>query len=460
MDYKVVVIGGGPGGYTAAIRASQFGASVALVEKERLGGTCLNWGCIPTKALASGAETLNAVRRAGNFGINVKEFDIDYSQLVKRKNQVVDRLNKGLEFLLRKKHKIDVISGTGRIADTGKIAVKTVQGENIELEAENIIVATGSSPAVLEELAYDGRRVITSNEVLELNELPAEMLIVGGGVIGCEFASIFAEYGVKVTVIEAMPTILPMADRDVSRQLQSLFKRRGINVKTKAKVMEVKHQGDKVTVVLENGETLSADKMLVSIGRSLNTTGLGLEEAGVKLGDRGQVLVNEYLQTSIPSIYAIGDVTGKVQLAHVASAQAVVAVDNIMNKKRAMNYRVVPNCIFTSPEVAAVGLTAQQAEEQGIKVKTGKFPFMASGKAQAMGETNGFVKVLVDPETDKILGVHIIGPHASDLIAEAALAIQLGATAEQLANTIHAHPTLAEALAEAAEAVHGMAINV
>ncbi|MBM7855365.1 dihydrolipoamide dehydrogenase [Desulfohalotomaculum tongense] len=460
MAYKVVVIGGGPGGYTAAIRAAQLGASVALVEKDQLGGTCLNRGCIPTKALVSGAETLAAVRSAGDFGIDVAGISLDYARLAARKNQVVGQLVKGLQFLLKKKHKIEVINGVGRIIAPGRVMVETGRGESVNLEAENIIVATGSRPALIPALGYDGENVITSDEVWQLNKLPGEMLIIGGGVIGCEFAGIFAEYGVKVTVIEAMPTILPTADREAARQLQSLLKRRGIAIKTKTKVEKVKKEGNKVAVVLEGGETISADKILISIGRAFNTDNLGLKEAGVELGQKGEVLVNRFMQTNVPGIYAIGDITDKIQLAHVASAQGLVAVDNIMGRSRAMDYRVVPSCIFTSPEVAGVGLTTQQASDEGIKVKTGKFPFMASGKAQAMGETSGFVKVLVDPESDKILGVHIVGPHASDLIAEAALAIQLGATAEQVANTIHAHPTLAEALAEAAEAVHGRAINI
>ncbi|MTI80297.1 MAG: dihydrolipoyl dehydrogenase [Firmicutes bacterium] len=460
MAYKVVVIGGGPGGYTAAIRASQLGASVVLVEKEQLGGTCLNWGCIPTKALVGGAETLATVKNAGDFGIEVQDFTVDYSKLVERKDKVVQQLVKGLQFLLNKKHKIEVINGVGKIAAPGKVAVSTSDGNEMELEAENIILATGSSPALIPALGYDGEKVITSNEVLDLKNLPNEMVIIGGGVIGCEFASIFTEYGVKVTIIEALPSILPMVDIDAARQLQSLLKRRGVSIKTKAKVENVQNDGDKVTATLEGGETITADKMLISIGRTFNTDDLGLKEAGVELGDKGEVVVNEHLQTSVPGIYAIGDITNKIQLAHVASAQGLVAVDNIIGKTRSMDYRVVPNCIFTSPEVAGVGLTRQQAGEQGIKVKAGKFPFMASGKAQAMGEANGFVKMLADAETDKILGVHIVGPHASDLISEAALAIQLGATVEQLANTIHAHPTLAEALAEAAEAVHGRAINV
>lgn len=460
MAYKVIIIGGGPGGYTAAIRASQLGAKVALVEKEQVGGTCLNWGCIPTKVLYSGARKLEAVRQAGKFGIQIDNYSFNYAALAERKDQVVKRLVTGVEYLLKKKHKIDLISGGGRIVSPGRVQVTPNNGDPYILEGENIIVATGTSPAVIEGLGYDGELVITSNEALSLTHLPGEMVIVGGGVIGCEFACIFAEFGVKVTVVELMPTVLPLADRDVARQMQSLFKRRGITLKTKDKITTVHKEQGKVTAVLENGDSITADKLLISVGRSFNTRNLGLEEVGIELGSRGEVPVDDKMATSVPGIYAIGDITGKIQLAHVASAQGLVAVGNIMGNPRTMDYRAVPNSIFTIPEVSGVGITAQQAEEQGIEVKEGKFPFMASGKAQAMGETAGFIKVLARRDNGKIVGVHMVGPHVTDLIAEATLAVNLGATVEQLANTIHAHPTLAEALMEAAEAVHGRAIHV
>ncbi|MFZ5631943.1 MAG: dihydrolipoyl dehydrogenase [Bacillota bacterium] len=457
MSYKVVVIGAGPGGYVAAIRAAQLGARVALVEKGNVGGTCLNRGCIPTKALAAGVSVLHAIRRASQFGVGAGEVTIDFGRMMERKNQVVGRLVQGVEFLL-KKNKVDLIRGAARLSGKGRVVVEGPGGPR-EIEAGSIILATGTEPALNRAFGYDGERVITSDEALNLEKVPEKLLVIGGGVIGCEFACIFAALGSKVTVVEIMPTILPLMDREVARQMQGLLKRQGINIKTGVKIREVK-KGNQVVAVLEGGEEIEADRVLISIGRVMNLKGLGLEEAGVALGDRGEVLVNDRMETSVPGIYAIGDITGRIQLAHVASAQGLVAVDNIMGRGRLMDYSLIPSCIYTSPEVGSVGLTTQEVEEKGIKVKSGKFPFMASGKAQAMGETDGFVKILADPDTDRILGVHIVGPHATDLIAEAAVAMQMGATVKQLAETMHAHPTLAETIMEAAGAVHGMSIHM
>jgi len=459
LSYKVIFVGGGPGGYVGAIRAAQLGASVALVEKDEVGGTCLNRGCIPTKALAAGAEALHTVRRAQDFGIETGEVRVDFTRLMERKQQVVSRLVQGVQFLL-KKNKVDLIKGTARLTAPGRVEVTAADGTVSELEAENIVLATGTEPALIGALGYDGERVITSNEALQLAEIPRRLLIIGGGVIGCEFACIFNALGAQVTVVEMMPAILPMVDREASRQMQSLLKRQGITVKTKVKIEQVRKTEQEVTAVLADGQEIAADRILISIGRVMNTAGLGLETVGVTVGARGEVPVDGRMRTGVPGIYAVGDITGRIQLAHVASAQALVAVDNIMGRDREMDYRVVPACIFTHPEVASVGLTAQEAEARGIKVKAGKFPLLASGKAQAMGETEGFVKVLADAESDRVLGVHIIGAHATDLIAEAAVAIQLNATVKQLAETIHAHPTLAEAVMEAAEAVHGLSIHM
>lgn len=458
MPYKVVVIGGGPGGYVSAIRAAQLGASVALVEKGNVGGTCLNRGCVPTKALAAGAEVIHTVRRASEFGVGTGEITVDFGRLMERKDQVVGRLVQGVEFLLRK-NKVELIKGTARLSGKGRVVVEGPEAAR-ELEAGNIILATGTGPALIKAFGYDGERVITSDEALSLGEIPQRLLVIGGGVVGCEFACIFSALGSKVTVVELMPTILPLMDKEVARQMQSLLKRQGISIKTRAKILEVRKQPDSAVAVLESGEEIEADKILISIGRVMNLQGLGLEEAGVALGERGEVVVNDRMETSVPGIYAIGDITGRVQLAHVASAQGLVAVDNIMGRGRLMDYRVVPACIYTHPEVGSVGMTSQVAENSGVKFKSGKFSFMASGKAQAMGQTDGFVKVLADPETDRILGVHIVGPHATDLISEAAVAMQAGFTVSQLVGTIHAHPTLAEAVMEAAEAVHGMSIHM
>lgn len=457
MPYKVVVIGAGPGGYVAAIRAAQLGARVALVEKGVLGGTCLNRGCIPTKALAAGVSVLETVRRASRFGVETGAITVDFRKLTERKDQVVGSLVRGVEYLL-KKNRVDLFRGEGRLSGQGRVLIEGPDGVRI-IEAENVILATGTEPAVDRVFGYDGERVITSDEALGLSMVPPRFLIIGGGVIGCEFACIFASLGSKVTIVEIMPTILPLLDGEVVRRMQSLLKRRGIVIKTGVKILEIKKH-DAVVAVLEGGEELEADRVLVSTGRTMNLKGLGVEEAGVALGDRGEVLVNDRMQTSVPGIYAVGDIVGGMQLAHVASAQGMAAADDIMGRSRPVDYGVVPACIYTIPEVGSVGMTAREAEEKGIRVKAGKFPFMAGGKAQAMGETGGFVKILADFDTDRIVGVHIIGPHATELIAEAAVAMQMGATAGQLAQTIHAHPTLAETVMEAAGAVHGMSIHM
>ncbi len=456
--YQVAVIGGGPGGYVAAIRAAQLGAKVCVIEKDELGGTCLNRGCIPTKALVGSVSTLSRVKHAADFGIEVQGVKVNFAQMMERKNRVVDQLVQGIHFLF-KKNKIDLISGSARIVKPGLIAVTVADGSAQEVTAENIIVATGSEPALIQALGYNGTTVITSNEALRLEQVPASLLVIGGGVIGCEFACIFAELGTQVTIVDVMPTILPMVDKEAARQMQGLLKRRGITIKTKAGISKVETGADGVTATLDSGETITASQVLISIGRTLNTSGLGLEENGVNLGPKGEIIVDDRLRTNVPGIYAIGDVTNKIQLAHVASAQGQVAAENIMGIDTVMDYTVVPSCIFTAPEVASVGLSTQQAEAEGRAVKTGKFNFLASGKALAMGEAEGFVKMIADAETDQILGVHIVGPHATDLIAEASLAIKMGATAAQVAKTIHAHPTLAETMMEAAEAVHGLCIH-
>lgn len=458
MAYKVVIIGGGPGGYVAAIRAAQLGAKVLVVEKDGLGGTCLNRGCIPTKALVAGAEIIRTLRKGAEFGIVVENPVPDFSRFMARKDQVVQKLVAGINFLF-KKNKIDFVKGTGKLLSPNTVEIMKDDGTREQAMGENIIIAAGSRPAAIPSLGWDGINVITSDEALNLSEIPKSLLIVGGGVIGCEFACIFAELGTKVTIVEIMPSILSTVDKEAARLMQTLFKKRGILLKTGVGIKEVNREQEGVAVTLDNGEQLNADKMLVSIGRAFNSEGLGLEAVGVKTGVKGEILVNSRLETSVENIYAIGDITNKIQLAHVASSQGIVAVENIMGKNTEMDYTVVPSCIFTSPEVAAVGITSQMAEAQGLAVKFGKFPFMACGRAQAAGEAEGFVKILADKATDKILGVTIVGPHATDLIAEATLAIKLGAAAEQLASTIHAHPTLAEAVMEAAEAVNGLSIH-
>ncbi|MEW8958653.1 MAG: dihydrolipoyl dehydrogenase [Moorella sp. (in: firmicutes)] len=459
MGYQIAIIGGGPGGYVAAIRAAQLGAKVVVVEQDALGGTCLNRGCIPTKALLAGAALIKGIQGAAAFGIDVTDYRVNYARLAARKDAVVKQLNQGIAFLF-KKNKVDLIKGRGYLKGPGRVAVTTDGGAVEDIEAENIILATGSEPALLTSLGYNGSSVVTSNEALAWTEVPGELLIIGGGVIGCEFASLFATLGSKVTIVEMMPTILPMIDVEISRRFSMLLKKAGVEIKTKAQITEVREEDGRVRATLADGQTIEADKVLISIGRRFNTRELGLEEAGIELGPKGEVIVDEYMRTNVPGIYAVGDITNKVQLAHVASAQGLAAVATIMGRPTKVNYDAVPSCIYTLPEIAGVGLTKEAAEERGFKVKVGKFPFQASGKALCSGETEGMVKIIAEAESDRILGVFIMGPHATELIAEGALAVNKGITAGELAATIHAHPTLSEAVMEAAEAVHGMSIHI
>lgn len=458
MRYPIAILGAGPGGYVAAIRAAQLGAKVAVVEQDALGGTCLNRGCIPTKALLAGASIVEAIKRAEAFGIQVQGYHLDYSRLVARKDAVVKQLRQGIGYLF-KKNKVDLFPGKGHLISPRRIAVTNPSGEVQEIEAENIIIATGSDPALLPGLGYNGRTVVTSTEALAWDTLPESIIIIGGGVIGCEFATLFSTLGVKVTIVELLPTILPMIDSELSRRYQMLLKKVGVEIRTQAHVTAVEGEGEKAKVTLSGGETLTADKVLISIGRKFNTQGLGLENVGIALGPKGEIVVDDYLRTNVEGVYAIGDVTGRMQLAHVASAQGIAAVQTILGRPTKVNYDAVPSCIFTSPEIATVGLTQEEAERRGLKVKVGKFYFLASGKAQAMGETDGLVKIVADASDDRVLGVHIMGPHATELIAEATLAVTQGIKAKELAACIHAHPTLSEAIMEAAEAVHGLSIH-
>lgn len=457
QEYDIVVIGAGPGGYVAAIRASQLGAKVAVVEKEKPGGTCLNQGCIPTKALVAGVEIIEKLEKAADFGIEIKDYSFDFTKMIKRKDAVVNKLQQGIGFLF-KKNKIDLYSGKGKLLTKETVEVETADGKE-ELKAKNIIIATGSSPLLIPSFNYDGQRVITSTEALELQEVPESLLIVGAGVIGCEFASIFSTLGSKVIMVDVMDRILPTEDRSISLNMTRIFKKKGVEIKTGIKIKEITPGENGITAVLEDGSGLEARKALVSIGRKVETGGLGLEEIGIEKDEKGAVIVNERMETNVKGIYAIGDITNKIQLAHVASAQGIVAAENVMGKDKKMDYRSVPNCIFTSPEIASVGLTAQEAKEAGYEVLEGRFSYRAIGKALAMGEEEGMVKLVVDKKTNRVLGGQLTGAHASDLIAEITLAIKNGLTAHQIASTIHAHPTLAEAVMEAAEAVYGKAIH-
>ena len=458
MKADLCIIGGGPGGYVAAIRAAQMGKTVCLVEKDEVGGTCLNRGCIPTKALTSTAELLARIKRAGSFGIKVDNVEVDFPGMMKRKDQTVARLVKGIHFLLQK-NKVQLLSGVGKIKGPGHVEVALADGTIQEVRAEDVIIATGAEPVVFPAFGYDGELVITSDEALQLDAIPEHIIIVGGGVIGCEFASIFATLGSQVTIVEMLPRLLPMADEEISKQLTQSLRRLRVQMHTGVKVARVDKSGG-LKVILDTGEELQGDKMLVSVGRRVNTEGLGLESVGINTNATREIVVDAKMATNAPGFWAIGDVTDcPLKLAHVASFQGLVAVSNIVGETCTMDYSAVPNCVFTQPEVAWVGLSESEAAAQGYEVQVGKFPFLASGKALAMGENEGMVKIIADKEGGDLLGVHIIGPHASDLIAEPTLAMSIGLSLEEFVTAVRAHPTLPEAVMEAAEAALGRPIH-
>ena len=456
--FDVSIIGGGPGGYVAAIKAAQLGSNVCLIEKGGWGGTCLNRGCIPTKTLFSVAKFATQVREAEGFGLKIQGAEIDYPQVLAHKDATVKKLTSGIAQLL-KSNGVYTINGTGTLSGRNTIEVTKVDGTQEEVTANQIIIATGSEPANIPVFEIDEQQVLTTTGVLELTKLPRSIIIVGGGVSGCEFASIFNGLGCEVTVLELLPTILATEDVQIIRQVRLLMKRKGIEIKTEVNVMRLEKSESGVTATLESGEQFNAEKMLISIGRAFNSEGIGLEKVGVHT-DRGKIVVNERMETNVPGIYAVGDVASRYLLAHVASAEGIVAAQNCMGGNVEMDYGTVPWCVFTIPEVARVGMTEEEAKAEGYAVKVGRFPYAASGKALGMRETDGFVKVVSDQEFGDILGVHILGAHASDLVHEAAVAIRLEASVADLADTIHAHPTLAEAVMEAAEAAHDRAIHI
>ncbi|PTV99567.1 dihydrolipoamide dehydrogenase [Halanaerobium saccharolyticum] len=450
--YKIAIIGSGPGGYTAALRAGQLGADTVLIEKEALGGTCLNWGCIPTKAFVRSAEVFADIQNAEDFGIKVEKAELDFPAVVKRKDKIVKRLVRGIDHLLGKKN-IDRIDGRASFIDQNKIKIEK-EAETIEIEAENIIIATGSETAALPIPGADLDGILDSRSALDLNELPESMVIVGGGIIGMEFAFIFRNFGVDVTVVEYLDQLVSGVDSEIASELNRSARRRRISVKTSAEVKEIRKQADAFEVVYQQKgkeKTAAAEKVLMAVGRRPYTEGLNLENVGVNLSEkRRAVQVNEKMETNVPGIYAVGDVTDKILLAHVASHQGVIAVENIMGMDKKMDYQAVPGAIFTSPEIGTVGLSEEEAKEKGIDYEVGSFPFAASGKVMAMGEREGKIKLITEKESDKIIGAALIGIEASDLIAELTLAVNLGLTAENLRETIHAHPTTAEVVHEAA----------
>jgi dihydrolipoamide dehydrogenase len=457
---KIAILGAGPGGYVAAIKAAQLGAQVTVIEDTEVGGTCLNKGCIPTKTLLATTELLHKIKNSTEFGIEISgQVTPNLSRIMERKNKVVSTQVKGIRSLF-KSWGISLIEGRGMIVSPEKIEVQKRDGTTDIVGADRIIIATGSRPAQLPLFPFDGDHILSSDDALTITSVPKTLIIIGAGVIGCEFAFIFSELGVDITMLEIMPRALSTEDPDISETLERELKKKKIKLMTGVKVTGVQGKHDGIHVYLEEGRELVAEKLLVSVGRALNSDGIGLEAVGIEKGSRGEIVVNEKMETNIGGMYAIGDVTGGLLYAHVASREGIVAAKNIIGLDQTMDYGVVPATIFTSPEIATVGLKENQAAEKGIKVKTGHFQFRAIGKAHVMGEITGFIKIVSDETSDRILGVHIIGPHASDLIHEAALAMKAGLKTKDIAETIHSHPTLSEGIMEAAEDVHGEAIHV
>lgn len=456
--YDIAILGAGPGGYVAAIRGAQLGGKIALIEKDVVGGTCLNRGCIPTKAMLASASVFSHVKEAESFGIAVENYSVNLEKIVDRKDGIVKQLTGGIDKLLEH-HGVDVFKGTGVFKDQNTLEVTSLNGDLQRVEARNVIIATGSEAATIAALGYDGVNVMTSTEILNLKVQPSSLIIIGAGVIGCEFASVFSELGTRVTMVEALDRVLPMVDEEVSKRFTLLLKKRKIGIQTGVMVEKVAKGEAGMVVSLSNGKELVADKVLIGIGRTLNSKGLGLEDIGVALGKRGEILTDGLMKTNVAHIYAIGDVNNKVLLAHAASAQGQCVVENILKGKHEVaDVDFVPNAIYTFPEIASIGITEAEAAAKG-EIRVGKFPFTACGKALCIGEKDGFIKIIADAKTDAIVGVHIIGPHATDLIAEAVLAMRKGLTVEDMAKTIHAHPTISESMMEAAEAVHGLAIH-
>ena len=460
-EFDLIIIGSGPGGYVAGVRAGQLGMKVAVVERDpKFGGTCLLRGCIPTKALLHTASVLDEIREADTLGINVAAPVLDIVKAQERKQKVVDSNSKGVEFLF-KKNKVTGIHGTGRITGPHEVEVEGPDGKTT-YGAKFIMIATGSVPRDVPIAPTDGERVLNSDHVLELQRVPASIAVLGAGAVGTEFASIYTSFGSKVTLIEMLPRILPIEDEEVSAELQKALRKRKIDVLTGTKCLSVERTETGVRLNLEGGKTstVEAELLLVAIGRRPVTENLGLEALGIGL-DRGYVKVDPLMRTSVPHIYAIGDVINTPWLAHVATAEGILAVEHMAGLPvRPINYDRVPSCTYCDPEVASVGLTEAKARERGYDVAVGKFPFTALGKAKVIGKTTGFVKVVRETKYDEVLGVHIIGAHATDLIAEACVALQMEGTDEELMRTMHAHPTMSEAVMEAAHAAHGGAIHM
>ena len=469
MSRHIIILGAGPGGYVAAIRAAQLGAQVTVVERDALGGVCLNCGCIPSKALLSVVELGDKAKKAAEFGLLLGSSSIAYdvTRMVARKNKVVDGLVKGIATLF-KTWNITVLQGAGELIDSRSVRVAKRDGSEATVSGDAIVIATGSSWPNLPLFPVDGKRIITSKDALDAERAPATLLIVGGGVEGCEFAALFSGMGTGVVMVEMMPGILPLEDEEISATMSRELAKRGVTIHVGTTVEKVERRDGSVTALLKNGMSVEAEQVLVSVGRGLNSKGIGLERVGVAVGTRGEIVVDNRMETNVPGVYAIGDVVGKAMLAHVASAQGKIAVENILGHPREIDYRVVPAGIFTLPEIGRVGLTEQQAKDEArgrgenpeTAVAVGRFRYAGLGKAQGTGDTAGFFKIITDAGSGRILGAHILGAHATDLVHELALAMEAQLTASQIADMIHAHPTFAEGILEAAEDVSGMAIHL
>jgi dihydrolipoamide dehydrogenase len=463
-SYDVSIIGSGPGGYVAAVRAAQLGMTVQVIELEpRLGGVCTLRGCIPTKALLHTADVLEEARHGADIGVLTREVRLELSGAQKHKEKVVRQSSNGVAYLM-KKNRVDVTAGFGRIAGPGRVAVKAADGSETAYGAKNIVIATGSVPRSLPGIEIDHKTILSSDSILELTEVPKSLLVIGSGAVGVEFASMFARFGSKTTVIEVLPRIVPVEDEEISRELAASFKRQGIAVYVDTKVEKVTRSDAGVEVIARTSggktETFRAEKMLLAVGRKPLSENIGLEQVGVKT-ERGYIAIDAMMRTNVAGIYAIGDVVPTAWLAHVASAEGIVAVEHMAGKNPPpINYDQVPGCTYCTPEVASIGLTETKARERGYDVAVGKFPFSANGKARILNDTTGFVKIVAEKKYDEVLGVHVIGPKATEIISEACSALKLEATSEDLVRTIHAHPTLSEAMHEASEAVAGHPIHI
>jgi dihydrolipoamide dehydrogenase len=459
---KITIIGGGPGGYVAAIRAAQLGARVTVIEEDKVGGTCLHRGCIPTKSWVAAVQIYEKIQKAGEYGIVLEGgAQWNFPKLLERTRSVVDLQHRGIRTLF-KSWGIELLEGRGRLVDTKAVEVALKEGKTVRVQTDRVILATGSRPALLPLFPFDGQTVLTSDDALVLDQIPKNLLIVGAGVSGCEFACIFKLLGTKVTMVEVLSRCLSTEDEEISEILEREFKKSGIELMCNQRIESMQRaQNGEVFVRLSDGQEIRAERALITIGRTFNTQDLGLEAVGVRLGPRGQILVNEYMETHVPEVYAIGDVVGPPMLAHKASREGIIAVGHALGADpRGMDYRTIPSGIFTIPEIGSVGLTEQQALAKGHTLRIGRFHFRGLAKSHVIGEITGMIKVVSDAQNDQILGVHIIGPHATDLIHEAAVAMGLGAKAADIGQIVHAHPTLSEALMEAFEDTHDQAIHL